>query len=78
MRDRHRYRFLVLSNPDPDADNLHWRLGADYCRLPTIFEAAAAAFFPAIWPVHNASALFPPPLYIQPQKEPNSPALYNL
>ena len=39
---------------------------------------AAAAFLAAIWPVHNASALFPPPLYIQPQNEPNSPALYNL
>ena len=39
---------------------------------------ARAAFLPAIWPVHRASALFPPPLYIQPQKEPSSPALYNL
>ena len=36
----------------------------------------ATALRAAIWPVQRHSALFPPPLYIQPQNEPNSPALY--
>src|SRR5581483_9799113 len=59
-------------------------LGASSPPISSIFRVhhvrlvhgfSAAAFRPAICPVHKASALLPPPLYIQPQNEPSSPPL---
>jgi hypothetical protein len=50
----------------------------DMSGKPPLFHAhgfSATALRAAIRPVHMHSQLLPPPLYIQPQKEPISPAL---
>ncbi len=61
LRQRHRFRSRGIRRVNRYLSYAH--------------GSSATALRAAIRPVHMHSQLLPPPLYIQPQKEPNSPAL---